>query len=102
MRSSWCLNVKRSWLKKPSWWNDGENTRYWVLGRCLPGQRHAAARFFDFLCEHLQALDMETTPLLPSLFRHKEKPLVLCSHVDDLILGGEREAVGMACVRVEG
>ena len=36
---------------------------------------------------------MENTPLLPSLFRHKEKPLVLCSHVDDLILGGEREAV---------
>jgi hypothetical protein len=31
--------------------------------------------------------------LLPSLFRHKEKKLVLCSHVDDLLVGGEREAV---------
>ena len=36
---------------------------------------------------------MENTPLLPSLFRHKEKKLVLCSHVDDLVVGGEREAV---------
>ena len=36
---------------------------------------------------------MVNAPLLPSLFKHKEKELVLCSHVDDLILGGERGAV---------
>jgi hypothetical protein len=28
--------------------------------------------------------------LLPSLFRHKTKKLILCSHVDDLVLCGER------------
>jgi hypothetical protein len=36
---------------------------------------------------------MKSTPLLPILFRHKEKKLILCSHVDDLVVGGEREAV---------
>ena len=89
-------------VEKLSWWNDGENTRYWALGRCFPCQRNSAARFFDFLCEHFQALDMENTPLLPSLFRHKEKPLVLCSHVDDLILGGEREAVERLVSELKG
>eukprot|EP00435_Cladocopium_sp_Y103_P007835 s2794_g2.t1 len=60
------------------------------LDRCLPGQRNAAARFLDFLCEHLQSLEFENTLLLPSLFRHKSRNLVICSHVDDLVLCGER------------
>ena len=38
-------------VEKPSWWHDEKGTRYWSLGRCLPGQRNAAARFFDFSCE---------------------------------------------------
>lgn len=67
-------------VEKPSWWPDGTGTRYCSRSKCLPGQRNAAARFFDFLCEHLQGLGMENTPLLPSLFRQ----LILCSHVDDL------------------
>ena len=54
-------------VEKPSWWND------------------------DFLCEHLQELDFENSPLLPSLFRHKTKKVILCSHVDDLVLCGEKE-----------
>ena len=80
-------------VQKPSWWLDDKPSRFWCLNRCLPGQRNAAARFFDFLCEHLQSLGMTNTPLLPSLFRHKEKELVLCSHVDDLVVGGTRDAV---------
>ena len=80
-------------VQKPSWWLDDKPSRFWCLNRCLPGQRNAAARVFDFLCEHLQSLGMTNTPLLPSLFRHKEKELVLCSHVDDLVVGGTRDAV---------
>eukprot|EP00435_Cladocopium_sp_Y103_P003523 s1844_g1.t1 len=39
--------------------------------------------------QHLTALGFESPPLLPSLFRHKERNLVLCSHVDDLLVCGE-------------
>ena len=68
-------------MEKPSWWwNDDGHSKY---------QRNAAARFFDFLCDHLQELDFENS-LLPSLFRHKTKKVILCSHVDDLVLCGEQ------------
>eukprot|EP00435_Cladocopium_sp_Y103_P053271 s1775_g17.t1 len=82
---------ERILVQKPVWWTDDSSSRFWSLGRCLPGQRDAAARF---LTEHLQSLQMENIRLLPSLFRHKTntKNLVLFSHVDDLV-GGEREAV---------
>jgi hypothetical protein len=77
----------------PSWWRPESNAdggeRFWVLERCLPGQRNAAAWFFDFLSDHLNALGFFNTPLLPSLFRHKTKNVVVCSHVDDLVLAGE-------------
>lgn len=33
------------------------------------------------------------TPLLPSLFKRKEKNVVVCSRVDDLIVGGEQREV---------
>eukprot|EP00435_Cladocopium_sp_Y103_P051699 s1657_g16.t1 len=80
-------------VEKPSWWRDetGLQCHFWTLNRCLPGQRNAAARFFDFLREHLQSSDFENTWLLiPSLFRHENRSLVICSHVDDLVLCGER------------
>ena len=79
-------------VKQPEWWNDesGNSSGFWVLDRCLPGQRNAASRFFDFLDAHLSGLGFESSPLLPSLFRHKNRNLVVCSHVDDLIIGGER------------
>eukprot|EP00435_Cladocopium_sp_Y103_P026822 s1787_g6.t1 len=80
-------------VAKPDWWADETGSRYWVLSKCLPGQRNAASRFFDFLHDHLQSLGMVNTPLLPSLFKHKEKELALCSHVDDLVVGGEKQAV---------
>eukprot|EP00435_Cladocopium_sp_Y103_P053460 s2990_g17.t1 len=56
-------------VEKPVWWEDAIDgcSRYWSLNKCLPGQRNAAARFFDFLCEHLESLESENTMLLPSL-----------------------------------
>eukprot|EP00435_Cladocopium_sp_Y103_P039714 s3453_g10.t1 len=77
-------------VEKPSWWSDDSNTRCWVLEKCLPGQRNAAACFYEFLMEHLEEVGFETTWLLPSLFRHKTRKAILCSHVDDLVLCGER------------
>ena len=84
---------ERILVEKPSWWRNeeaAEQSRYWSLRKCLPGQRNAAARFFDFLCEHLQSLEFENTPLLLSVFMHKSRNVILCSHVDDLVLCGQR------------
>ena len=103
----WCLSfadIKDAFLQvpqvacvlveKPPWW-DPENhvpgqPRYWSLKRVLPGQRNAAAEFFDYLAGTVRSLEFENNELLPSLFRHKTKNLVICSHVDDLILAGEK------------
>ena len=64
-------------VKQPEWWNDesGNSSGFWVLDRCLPGQRNAASRFFDFLDAHLSG--RESSPSLPSLFRHKDRNLVV-------------------------
>lgn len=57
---------------------------------CQDSEINAAARFFDFLVGHAKELGFESSPLLPSLFRHTSKILVMCSHVDDIIVSGER------------
>ena len=82
-------------VEQPAWWKPeelGEGSsgakRYWRLARCLPGQRDAASRWFDYLKEALEALGMENHLSLPSLFRHKEKDLGMVCHVDDLIVAG--------------
>eukprot|EP00435_Cladocopium_sp_Y103_P030225 s3061_g7.t1 len=81
-------------VAKPSWWRPEElreqDERVWILEKGLPGQRNAAARFFTFLSEHLEELELESIPLLPSLFRHRTRQVALCSHVDDLVFCGER------------
>ena len=85
-------------VEQPAWWKPGEleegssgAKRYWRLARCLPGQRDAASRWFDYLKEALEALGMENHLSLPSLFRHKEKDLGMVCHVDDLIVAGSTE-----------
>ena len=53
---------ERILVEKPSWWSDDGHSKYWSWNRCLPGQRNAAARFFDFHCDHLQEFDFENSP----------------------------------------
>ena len=82
-------------VEQPAWWKpeelEGELSgakRYWRLAGCLPGQRDAASRWFDYLGVALEELGMENHLSLPSLFRHKEKDLGMVCHVDDLIVAG--------------
>ena len=75
-------------VDKPDWWSDEHQGRRWVLGRRLPGQRNAASRWFDFLKEKLVNLGFVASEIQPSLFRHRDRPLVICSPVDDSLLSG--------------
>jgi hypothetical protein len=71
---------ERILVEKPTSWRmeeSAEQSNFWSLRKCLPGQRNAASRFFDFLGEHLQSLGFKSTLLLPSLFRHTERKLMI-------------------------
>ena len=82
-------------VEQLTWWKAEEGTasdgqrRFWTLAKCLPGQRDAAARWFDFLSDHLRDLGFQSHMSLPSLFRHESKQIGAVCHVDDLIVAGE-------------
>ena len=61
------------------------------LSKCLPGQRDAAAKWFEFLTTHLIEWGFQNHMSLPSLFRHEHRELAAVCHVDDLIIAGKVE-----------
>ena len=84
-------------IQIPSWWKPEEDDgrpRYWVLRRCLPGQRNAASRWYDHLRKHLEELNFKCLATLPSMFRHKTRSIALCAHVDDLVSSGLEWCLG--------
>ena len=84
------LDVKDAFVLVP------QQEMNWSLRRCLPGQRNAAARWFDFLTSHLLQLGFESLACLPAMFRHKTKNVVVLAHVDDMVLAGTEEALKWA------
>ena len=93
-------------VEQPSWWKPDDlqtgKKRYWTLARCLPGQRDAAARWYEFLTEHLVGLGFENHLSLPSLFRRSVRALAAMCHVDDLIIAGEQEALEWLLAEMKG
>ena len=85
-------------VEQPDWWNpkgdlEMGRKRYWTLARCLPGQRDAAARWYEFLADNLMKWGFKSHLSLPSLFRHETKAIAAVCHVDDLIIAGEVESL---------
>lgn len=64
-----------------------------MLGKVLPGQREGAAKWHSELGGTLRQAGLESCPVAPTVWVNKEKTVVLVSHVDDLLLGGEPSAV---------
>ena len=95
-------------VEQPTWWKADEGTasdgqrRFWTLAKCLPGQRDAAARWFDFLSDHLRHLGFHSHMILPSLFRHESKQIGAVCHVDDLIVAGELEDLQWLLNKMKG
>lgn len=61
-------------VEQPDWWkaegkadNFHGQCRFWTLAKCLPGPRDAAARWFNFLSDHLRDLCLQSHSSLPSL-----------------------------------
>ena len=68
--------------------------RVWALRRCLPGERNAGARWFEYLSEILEEIGFESLGVLPVMFCHRTRDLALCGHVDDLVIAGREMEVG--------
>ena len=87
---------ERVLIQVPAWYRRDEKNwgvinngmRVWALRRCLPGQRNAGARWFEYLSEILGEIGFESLGVLPAMFRHKTRDLALCGHVDDLVISG--------------
>jgi hypothetical protein len=62
----------------------GNGKRFWVLKRCLPGQRVAASewnKFFTEICERHSFESFQGT-----IFRHKKQMAFISAHIDDLLI----------------
>ena len=82
-------------VQVPTWWTQA-SSQYWSLRRCLPGQRNAAARWFDFLTPHPLQVGFESLACLPAMFRHMKKNVVILARVDDMVMAGTEEALKWA------
>ena len=72
-----------------NWGVTADGRKVWALRRCLPGQRNAAARWYEYLSEILGEIGFSSLDILPCMFRHDERHLALCGHVDDLVIAGK-------------
>ena len=82
-------------IEVPAWWRPEEMVdgmpRFWALRRCLPGQRNAASRWYTFLATVLEELGFAVSAIAPAVFRHRERKVMLCAHVDDLAICGQED-----------
>ena len=62
----------------------------WKVERCLPGQRAAAEQWCSRLCAVLERLGFEAFKGIPSMLRHKVRPVVVSVHVDDELVAGKK------------
>ena len=62
----------------------------WQVQKCLPGQRAATEQWFSHLCAVLERLGFEAFKGIPSVLRHKVRPVVVSVHVDDELIAGKK------------
>jgi hypothetical protein len=69
----------------------GEGKQFWVLKRCLPGQRVAASewnKFFTEICESHHFENFQGT-----IFKHKKQMAYISAHIDDLLVVGSKKYI---------
>jgi len=69
----------------------GDGMRFWILKRCLPGQRAAASewnQFFTEVCERYGFINFRGT-----IFKHKEEMAFISVHIDDVWVVGTKEYI---------
>eukprot|EP00435_Cladocopium_sp_Y103_P019244 s76_g4.t1 len=69
----------------------GGGSHFWILKRCLPGQRAAASewnKFFIEVCERYGFQNFQGT-----IFKHKEELAYISVHIDDLLVIGTKSFI---------
>ena len=66
---------------------------FWLLKKCLPGQRNAAMRWSDKFRLVSEEHGFESFPGMPTIFRHISRELFLTIHVDDILVIGSADDI---------
>jgi len=80
-------------IKVPGWIQqlqpEGEPVEeFWMLRRCLPGQRNAALRWSDYFGGLAKERNFEACKSIPTIYRHQQKQMLMNVHIDDILLIG--------------
>ena len=63
----------------------------WRLKRCLPGQRNAGLRWFEYLKDILLDMGFVAWSAMPTIMRHVKRQAFINVHVDDELLAANKE-----------
>ncbi len=86
--------VEKVLVKVPSWvHNVMQAPTFWLLKKCLPGQRNAAMRWSDKFRSVSEQYGFESFPGMPTIFRHVNKDLYMTIHVDDILQVGSESDI---------
>ena len=85
-------------IKVPEWIQqlsneDEPREEFWMLRRCLPGQRNAALRWSDYFGELARERQFESCRSIPTIYRHQKRQMLMNVHIDDILLVGSTEDV---------
>ena len=82
-------------VQTPQWVKEmnPNSPRFWRLLKCLPGQRNAALRWYEYFRKVVEEEKFEAYEGMPTVMRHATKRIFLTIHVDDVLAVGAREDV---------
>ena len=86
-----CYVELRPWIK--SLLNLPDDT-LWRLKKVLPGQRNGAKRWFSSFSSVLLSIGFEACEVMPSIFKHKTRDIIMNVHVDDELVAMKDPADG--------
>jgi hypothetical protein len=70
---------------------NGDQGQFWILKRCLPGQRAAASEWNKFFVEVCERYGYET--FQGTIFKHRTERAYISVHIDDLLVIGSKEHI---------
>ena len=82
-------------VEAPRWAREvnPNSPRFWRLLKCLPGQRNASIRWYEYFRAVIEKEKFEAYEGMPTVMRHSERTIYLTIHVDDVLAVGEHEDV---------
>ena len=80
-----------AWIKKLLGYTQEMIWRIWRLKRCLPGQRNAGLRWFEYLKDILKDMGFVACSAMPTIVKHLKRQAYINVHVGDELLAASKE-----------